>query len=415
MKDYPESDAKEIDVTEIPIFLTMSEDVKEQDAKDGVLKSKIKLGKIDSTPTAHSSRSLLENSNVTASLIYESLYLFSFVASPSQKWGPDWHPVLCAIITDASPTLCHLAKKLLKRLCGDNQDLYHRVRDHHVYGFQFRKLLRQSEAVLDQALIVREMAKQCGDLWRDDEVQFKTLKSAGLIGVGDLISEDCLSVTYERTVQQILDELLSTAGTHARKRNWRNFCALPEIPADSNRDELASDVSIVLEHLVCRPPIMSLLWLSSCLRHSNQVKLLQLVDIALTDIDKDEMPGGDDANADERLTKESHDISHQELALFDVGELHSFVVEFIVNGRSKELRSHAVRVVTKLAARLCDPDKETLLSRLIDGLLRNVAGKFGRTCKEFVVSFCLVLVDIHFQDFNPKLLFSPSMFINRSF
>ena len=389
MKDCPESDAKEVVVTERPTFLTMAEDAEEQDAKDGVVNSKIKLGKIENAPTVHTSKVLLENLDRTTSLIYESLYLFSFVASPSQKWGPDWHPVLCAIISGDSPSLCHLAKKLLKKLCGDNQDLYHRVRDHYVYGFQFRKLLRQSEVVMDQALIVREMAKQCGDHWREDEVEFKTLKSASLIGVGDLISEDCLSVTYERKVQQILDELLSTAGTHARKRNWRNFCALPEIPANSNRDELASNESIVLEHLGRRPAIMSLLWLSSCLRHSNQVKLLQLVDIALTDIDKDEMPnniGDDGVKTNGRLMNEFHQISHQKLVLFDVGDLHSFIVEFIVKGRSRELRSHAVHVATKFASRLCDADKETLFGRLIDGLLRNVAGNFGRACEEFVVS-----------------------------
>ena len=365
-----------------------NEDDINQEINDGIIQSRIRLGKQGSTSTTkclHASSGFL---NDATSLISESLWLFSLVASP-QNPGSDseWHPVLCSIITGGSPVLIHLAKRYLQKLCGGDQDLYHRICDQYVYGYHFRKLLRLSEGVLDFALIVREMAKQCGDNWRNDEIEFNTLSPAGLFGVGDLISEDCLSVSYDGAVQQILDELLTTAGTHARKRNWRNFC-FSELPGDSNEYQ-SSNYSNVMEQLVRRPPILCILWLSSCLRGSNQVKMLQLADIALPDVRKDVISTSreDDVKLIDALTDESTLSSHEQtLSSLNVGDLHAFVVEFVINGRSKDLRCVAARVATKLACRFCNEDKNDMMGRFVDGLLRTVSGKFGRACKEFVVS-----------------------------
>jgi hypothetical protein len=277
-----ESEVKEstIPAARAKFALNRSEEDVNRDARDGVLLSRNKLGKTESLSVATNKAASPESQEGASLLISESLFLFSLAAS-SQKWGSEdshWFPVLCAIIsTGGSSVLRHLAKKFLQQLCGGRQDLYHRIRDHYVYGYQFRKLLHQSEGVLDNALMAREMARQCGSNWRDDEVEFKTLHPAGLLGVGDLISEDCFSVTYDQSVQLILDELLSTAGTNARRSNWRKFCGLSEIPANKAPVQgTSSSNDTILDQLVHRPPIMALLWLSSCLKGSNQVKMFRV-------------------------------------------------------------------------------------------------------------------------------------------
>eukprot|EP00804_Cyclotella_cryptica_P018056 CCRYP_008325-RE/>CCRYP_008325-RE protein AED:0.09 eAED:0.09 QI:596/0.96/0.92/1/1/0.92/26/363/4715 len=393
---FTEAESKDSGITSSasrPKFITRNTDDLKQDIRDGVLKSRRKLGKMGYLSTVKSSRLQSESSSDTLSLISESLLLFSLVAS-SQKWGSNWFPVLCAIIsTCGSSALRQLAKKFLQQLCGGRQDVYHRVRDHYVYGYQFRKLLVQSTVVLDNALIAREMARQCGVNWRDNEVEFRSLPPAGLFGVGDLISEDCYSVSYEQNVQIILDELLSTASTHARRDNWRNFCALSRIPADAHdkattRSRASSNETSILEQLVHRPPIMSALWLSSCLRGCNQVKMLKLADIALTDIKAEETSSStdeDDVKIGGGLLHDCGQISpEQRLSNLTINDLHAFIVEFIVNGRNEELRCVAGNVVAKLASTFSDTDKNTLFRKLIGGLLRNVVGKFGCASKEFI-------------------------------
>jgi hypothetical protein len=374
------NDALGLGSSDKPSFLLRSEEEMKLDHDDGVIQSWIKLGKTDHPVVSKCCNASSESASGTAAILSEALYLFSLVASSQSHLGSDWYPVLCAIINGGSPALRHLAKKCLQQLCGGSQDMYHRIRDHYVYGYQFRKLLRQSEGLLDNALIVREMAKQCGVNWREDEVEFDTLCPLGLLGVGDLVSEDCLSVSYEQAVQQILDELLRTAGTHTRKCNWMNFCALSEIPADHQECSMSGSL---FEQLAHRPPIMSIFWLGSCLRGSNQVKLLQLADIAFAH-DAKEVSSGDDQEDGHNSDIMQHPT--QILVSLTVADLHAFVVELIVNGRSSELRRVACRVAFKLARRLSHADKNILMSKLVDGVLRDVSGAFGRNCVDFIVS-----------------------------
>ena len=381
LKDsYSESNTNGSGIADRPSFLLRKEDDQERDIKDGILLSKVKLGKMETDPSTKGFHSSSESFKGSTLLISESLYLFSLVAPP-KKWI-SWYPILCSIITGGSPLLRQRAKYFLQQLCAGSQDLYHRVRDHYVYGYQFRKLLRQSEDLLDNALIIKEMAKQCGVNWRENEFEFRSLHPAGLLGVRDLISEDCFTITYEQTVHCILDELLRTASSHARKCNWKNFCALSEIPADINQSGSSYNNANISEQLLHRPPIIIILWLSSCLRGSNQVKMLQLADIALADVhDQCDVKSGEDV---------IHDVAQmspeETLSILTIGDFHAFVVDFIVNGRSKDLRCVAVRVAMKLASHLSDADKNALFRRLVDGLLRHVAAKFGCNCLEFIVS-----------------------------
>ena len=155
---------------------------------------------------------------------------------------------------------------------------------------KFRKLFQQAQDILDSALVVREQTRQCGSNWRDEEVMFDTLSASGLLGVEDLISEDEYKTSTEESIGTVLDELLSAAvrvgnGTNTRSNSWRNFCGLPGFQATKGTSAQNSwgNLDMMLDQIYHRPPIVSLMWLSSSLRGSNQVKALALLDIALSD------------------------------------------------------------------------------------------------------------------------------------
>lgn len=164
-----------------------------------------------------------------------------------------------------------------------------------MFGFQFRKLLQRSQDILESALMAREQARQCGSSWREEEVMFQSLPACGLMGVEDLISEDWYASSTEESISTVLDELISAAArgvgsskTRSSNSSWRNFCGLYEMAffnrkATSSSDKKTGEDLDMLEQIYRRSPIVSLLWLSSCLRGSNQVKALSLTDIALED------------------------------------------------------------------------------------------------------------------------------------
>jgi hypothetical protein len=114
-----------------------------------------------------------------------------------------------------------------------------------------------------------------------------------------------------------------------------------------------------------------------------------LADIALTDTKTEETSSStdeDDVKICEGLLNDCGQISpEQRLSNLTIGDVHAFIVEFIVNGTSEELRCVAGNVVTKLASRFSDADKNTLFSKLIGGLFLNAVGKFGSASKEFIV------------------------------
>lgn len=152
-----------------------SESEKNQDREDGVIKSMEKLGKSQPLPFHRddSESSSAVSDGERNEFLYSSLHLFSLLAptmksatdmaDSSPAWSLEWFSVLCEIIsTGSSSALRHLAKSMLQRLCGGRQEVYHRVRDHYVFQFQFRKLLQTSRDILDAALVVREQARQCG-------------------------------------------------------------------------------------------------------------------------------------------------------------------------------------------------------------------------------------------------------------
>lgn len=114
-----------------------------------------------------------------------------------------------------------------------------------------------------------------------------------------------------------------------------------------------------------------------------------MADIALTDRKTEDTSSStdeDDVRIGEGMPHDCGQISpEQRLSNLTVGDVHAFIVEFIVNGKNEELRYVAGNVVTKLASRFSDAEKLALFSKLVGGLFRNVVGKFGSASKEFIV------------------------------
>ena len=172
-----------------------------------------------------------------------ALDLLSYVADASLEENEEqherepsgWLPLLCQVSsTSKSPRYRALAKRALKRFCGGRRDVYQSIRDHYVFAFQFRKLLRAVQPALQAGLNVKEQARQCGVNWRTGrKATFASLPVGGLIGTSDLISEDCVTVSRGKTIGSTLDQLLSIA--KSRGKNWRNFCGLETLPSQSTK------------------------------------------------------------------------------------------------------------------------------------------------------------------------------------
>ncbi|KAL9190922.1 hypothetical protein ACHAXT_000628 [Thalassiosira profunda] len=410
-----------------------SEAERTQDVDDGVDKSLERLGMSKPMPgmdddNYESSSSVADGSR--DSFLSSTLDLFSLLApkrkadgdgSDQGSWSSDWFSVLCEMISNStSSAVRNLAKLMLQRLCGDYAT-YHRIRDHYIFGFQvgdlfavrfivlfptmltlplpicqFRKLLQRSQDILDSALVVREQARQCGPDWREDEVTFDTLPASGLLGVEELISEDWYAISTEDSISAVLNELVPTAGRFvgagakaSSENSWRQFCGLPEMVSSNTGSAttgLPEAMMEMLEQIYRRPPIVSLLWLGCCLRGSNQVKVFSLVDFALEDVSAAGTGAAlDRGDKDAMSVDADHTPSDPELRLiksFVVDDLVAFIKQFVLNGRSKDLRSITSSVARKLALRLSSQDQDRLFTCLIDGPFRELA-TWGHASKDF--------------------------------
>eukprot|EP00986_Skeletonema_menzelii_P020623 scaffold31847_cov131-Skeletonema_menzelii.AAC.1 len=372
-----------------PFPSLITEEDRLRDKADGVYAVFEKFGRVP--PASRSQDDFLDVADGTTELLLcESMDLFSHIA-PKRKssnalvWSMDWFSILCEIISgDSGATLRALAKKMLQRLCGFRSDIYHKVRDHYVFGFKYSKLLLQSRDILDAALLVREQARQCGRNWRDEEVTFQTLPASGLFGTEDLISEDCMK--REECISSVLDELLSHA---KRGENWKQFCGgLPEANLKRGSVDVSGFMLDMLQEIFSRPPIVSLMWLGSCLGGSNQVKVFGLIDIALENAemgskgvniprtDKEELMlyiGGDS----NRTTPE------QALArCMTIDDVNAFICQFVLSGRSDTLRAIASEIGIKLALQFNPSDRNRLFKSLVDNGMRRI-GSLGQNSENY--------------------------------
>mmetsp|Transcript_17243 Transcript_17243/g.21173 ORF Transcript_17243/g.21173 Transcript_17243/m.21173 type:complete len:1691 (+) Transcript_17243:685-5757(+) len=352
-------------------------------------------------------------------------------AAMKENWSSYWFSLLCEILSSTSSSFSlqrSQAKQMLKRLCGGRKTHYHRVRDHYVFAFQFRKLIQHSSGPLQAAIIVRERANRCGNHWeRGEGKNWSTLKSGELLGMDGLISEDCLTADEEARLHGVLVEL--SEKTKTRGGNWRQFCALNELPHahssksrfakhNTNRAKFAFDEESIHQ----RPPIFTLFWMACCISGSNQVIILRLMEIALSQseiirldnnnpaCDASESKGLSDGcilSTDGGNTEGNTDVEFSaektlpsppgrtpggeatpENALLvhheglTTNDIYSFIIQYVLRGYDVELRSAACAVTEMVIRNLMPSDLNHLFLRLVAAPLREV-GQFGCASNEF--------------------------------
>ena len=177
---------------------------------------------------------------------------------------------------------------MLRRLCGGRPSIYHKVRDHYFFDFQFLRLLKECAAPLEEALSVREKARRCGSKWKQAELTWLSLPTGGLIGVEDLISEDAHTIKSTEAASKILTDIIEFAKGHSK--NWRHFCALDSLP---QRNEARTNSMFrrlpACEGMLDRSPICLLIWIACSSLAPNQYKVLSLMNTALGSPDLSKM------------------------------------------------------------------------------------------------------------------------------
>lgn len=331
-----------------------------------------------------------DDQNLADKFIEASLDLVSTVASASSHGdllvpsNKRWCSLLCEVIS-ANPAsrFRPQAKKALKRMCGGNRALYHCVGDHYVFGFQFKEILHHAKATLDGALCVREMARQCGEKWNEEELSWQRLDAGELLGTIDLIPEDCMTAVNSKRIGAILDELLLVS--KSRVENWRNFCSLLALPLSYHQRpglSVFGQERLLVERTFGGPPILSLFWLCCTLPGPNQVLVMKLIDLALTsaqdrkslsalhskaaaqcevfgeniegvvsdamEVDADEVSlpftSAPQANPEETLLKGPRALS--------IEDIYAFSMQFVLGGRTADLRRIACQIASKLCRHL---------------------------------------------------------------
>jgi hypothetical protein len=385
----------------------------ERDLADGVYCSREKIQdvlsgvdavktELDCTRDLHVSSQSSADRGVT--LLEASLDLLTLVADHETEGMSRWFSLLCEIniSTNKPSSLRALAKRVLKTLCGGNKTLYHSVRDHFAFGFQLRTLYRNASTALEAALVVKEKARQCSDTWSaSEEIKWSTLAVGDLIGTEELISEDNSTQLCAKKLGKVLDELWSVIKN--RGESWRRFCGLQSLP-HSHRENLGarSELGEVEQYLSASAPVVALFWMASALSGSNQVKLLRLVDFALTnwkerkaaqskshDSSSDE-EGCDNENGGEDslpVTSETsilpEDILVGSEKRLTIEGIVAFAMTSVYGGRTAEVRKVAYHALVKVCDRLTSSERGLVFERLIGSPLATV-GTMGKTSVEFL-------------------------------
>jgi hypothetical protein len=306
-----------------------------------------------------------------------------------------WFSLLCEVISQHPASRFRpQAKKALKRMCGGNRSLYHRVRDHYVFCFQFKEILHHAKSALDGALCVREQARQCGEKWHEEEVSWSGITAGELLGTLDLIPEDCQTVSSSIRIGAILDELLTV--TKTRIENWRNFCSLLSLPVCCRQ---RPDLSVMgqerlsIERTFGGPPILTLLWLTCSISGINQVKVMKLIDLALTSAPesstamKEEAVQGEVFGENiEGIVSDAVEVDADDASLpfitgpqlnpedtlvngpkaLSVDDIFAFSIEFVLRGRTAELRRIGSHIAIKLCRHLSTKNLVEIFILLID-------------------------------------------------
>ena len=330
-----------------------------------------------------------------------------------------WYSPLCHIISkEASVRLKSRAKKMLKCITGGRRTTYHQVRDRFVFASQFSDLLSYCEAPLQAALYIRQKARQCGLHWRQSNPTWETLSTGGLLGTQALVSEDNYTIVEMDKIIKVLDHLIVI--TKSRSDNWRHFCALDKLPQKDADLEISStrqlNEGVDLNH---RSPICLLVWMACSLPGSHQVKILQLIDIALQkptgagSLCYDESHGimstdvGTDADAEgvtgEKDTPEKVLLSGASGLSMD--DICAFGSTFILNATNPQSRSHAKNILTSLFVKSSPDALRGYFDRMATSCMTEVgpSGKQGIEFLQFLTN--IASIDVVKEQFSSGAAF----------
>lgn len=326
-------------------------------------------------------------------LVVESSFeLLALVARPAADIS-SWYSLLCEIIysSDKSNGLRSLAKRALIQLCGRQRELYLAVRDHHVFGFQFEKLIQVCDRGMKACLLLKEKARQCGPNWRSKEkVSLDQLLFGEIFGTQDLVSEDVPRLELDQAAYKTLCELLT--GAKKRGNNWRRFSGLNALPKPRREHDCISE-------LFHTSPVACLLWLACAMNTENLVKALKLVDLALTRSSDDKktpekVAGGtssEDQDDNRVVSTQNASIalpgltykSPEEMLSFSVDDTHAFAMRFVCKGSTVEIR----RLACNVAAKICHHMEPLKVGQLFERLIGHPlcqTGEMGKNHVEFL-------------------------------
>jgi hypothetical protein len=407
----PENDASpsEQEKTHRKLKSCYDEDCLEHDMEDGVLCSRERLLDLTRSPPQVTAAAELpddisvldESIDYPELLLQSSLDLVTSMADYQTEGISRWFSFLCEISLSKSKkqSVRAMAKKALKTLCGENSTMYHSVRDHFAFGFQLRELFQHASSLLTAALKVKEKARLCGEHWTaTHKSSWDALEVGGLIGVQELIPEDCYAPVNETKIGEVLDEIWTVI--KSRGQSWRQFCGLKVLPT-SHREP---NTQLILSET---PPIVALFYLACSLTGSNQVKTMGLIELALPEGSQPKLLLTSEAK--DTLLQSSNDgdliaksaINNAPISL-EGAQLYSpekillsgerrltvegfvgFAIQYVLNGRSSPLRKVAHRAALKLAAHLSTVEAIDAFVRLFNVSVGEI-GDFGRSSTEFM-------------------------------
>ena len=406
-----------------------------RDVEDGVICSREKLqdafrGHLQCHDPSHNDDLNLEKfgkGGVKRYLLEASIELLALVADHKTPGITRWFSLLCEIENSATfAESRELARNVLKSLCGKKRLLFHSVRDHFSFGFQFQALFRNAAPLLETALLVSEKARVCGPNWAAScRLDWHSLSFGGLIGCNVLISENDYPEPRLRSIGLILDDIycLARNGTES----WRRFCGHVTLPP-FHRDHARTSPDLVFaEKMTAIPPIVVLFWVACSLSGDSQVKAFRLIDMALT-----KMPGRvgttlqdgegkNDTHAESEmmLAISGSASSPPELLLLStakqltVENMTMYVLNFVLDGESSELRRACHTCASRIAATMSRSDRTQLFTKLLSSKFLGV-GEYGKSNTEFLNFLQLLTSDLDtsasFEEYGDLLLCS---FVNQ--
>lgn len=367
----------------------------ENEFSDGVFCSKEKLGDVvsgEALMKATVAGSLeLEPCDSGTLLLEAAVGVLTLVADQKTDGCSRWLSFLCEItMTTNQPALKTLAMNSLKAFCGGKRALYQGVRDHFAFAFQLRKLYHLSSDFLDAALIVTEKVRLCTTEWATTENRdWSNLCSGDLIGTQDLISEDAVIAMNATAAEKVLADLFFLI-KNGMKSSWRNFCGQSSLGQNATLSQQRQDETV----LASVAPITALLWIASASTGANQVKVLRLIDFALTDFARIKASGGsseedgyDDLVESGGATFGYEATAKPELILMSgdrkltVSDILAFTMKMVHSGKTTELRRVACQVASKLVQTLSDDDKWILFQNLAVAVEK--IGELGKASADF--------------------------------